>query len=582
MAKRVLSVARIQEIQRLIQAGHSNRQIAQALRCRRSRVREIRELGEEAIKVFTLPPTAIDPPWAQSVHWPVVLEEIGRGFEIKRIWEERAASHTSYSNFWKYLTRRYPSLMQESVVLREFEPGTHCEVDWAGDTLEWWDESRHKKKAHLFVGILCHSQLIFAYATEDEKKVNWLNSHGKMYSFFGGVPCVTVPDNLKTGTKKAHLYDPDLNPDYAELAVHYQTAVVPARVRSPRDKALVENAVGIVMRLFRWRNRYRRFYSLSEINEALLEVVNQINHKAHSRLKVSRRERFESVEKEKLKPLPETPFEQIEWRICRVHPDSTVALESNYYSVPYPHRGKEVRVKLTSRQVEIFLGLERVALHSRHFSRRGKRILHPDHLPPNAKAYLEATPKNLLAQARFISPTLHDLIDELLQEDALGHLRRAQGLIRHARGEIQRYGREEAEARIREAIAQMRSFGKIRVLFFEEILKELRPLASPEDRTIQRKPGNPMLRGTEATVQNQPQLLLLERNPNGTHTTESFNAGAEVNRHGNSLRSVAPGGQETRTHLGGEFRSALTSRERLPEKKKGLESDQVFSAQSKF
>lgn len=516
MARRVLSVARITEIQRLIQEKLSDRQIAKALCCRRSRVAEIRQLGAEAVKTLTLPPAASEPPWADQIVWPVVLDEIGRGFEIKRIWEERVATVTSYPNFWKYLKRRYPSLLQETVTLREFTPGTHCEVDWAGDTIEWQHE-RSRRRAHVFVGILCHSQFIFACATENEQKVNWLSSHEKMYQFFGGVPQVTVPDNLKTGTQRAHRYDPDLNPAYVELAAHYQTAVVPARVRSPRDKALVENAVGIVMRLFRWKSRQRRFSSLAEINELLRETVDQINGKPHTRLKVSRRERWETFEKPFLKSLPDLPFEQIEWKLARVHPDSTIAVESAYYSVPHQHRGKEVRVKLTPRQVEVFLELERIALHSRDRSRSGRRILNHEHLPPHAQAYREATPQNLLSQARFLSSALYEFIDELFNQDALGHLRRAQGFLRHARQEVLRYGKSEAEGRIAEAVSQMRRFGKARVLFFEEALKQLRLRSLPnpsQERDIQRQPGNPMLRRkttAEAAAQGHS-LLLPERN----------------------------------------------------------------------
>jgi transposase len=163
----------------------------------------------------------------------VVIEEIGRGFELKRIWEERVSRVTGYSNFWKFLGKRYSWLMKKTVTLREFEPGTHCEVDWAGSRIPWWDHRGQRREAHVFLGILCHSQLIFAWASADERKHNWIAAHQKMYSFFGGVPRVTVPDNLKSGVSKAHLYDPELNPGYSEMGRHYHTAIVPARVRRP-------------------------------------------------------------------------------------------------------------------------------------------------------------------------------------------------------------------------------------------------------------------------------------------------------------------------------------------------------------
>lgn len=511
MARRAWTVARVEEIQRLIEEGLSDRQIARTLRCRRSRVREIRELGGTAGQVIAaLPAEVLEPAWASRVEWTAVVDEIGRGFEIKRIWEERAADATGYSNFWKYLSRRYSWLLKRTVTLREFDPGTHCEVDWAGDKIPWWDAHGHRREAHVFVGILCHSQLIFAWAASDERKHNWLAAHQKMYTFFGGVPRVTVPDNLKTGVSKAHLYDPDLNPGYMELARHYGTAVVPARAARPRDKALVENAVGIVMRLFRWTCRDRRFHSLAEVIEALSIICERINNKQHSRFRTSRRDRFETLERANLKPLPEHPFEEIEWKQASVHPDCTIAVDSATYSVPHVHRGKQVRVKLTARQIEVFVALERVALHPRDRSKSGARHIVPEHLPANSLAYRETTPQNILSQARFLSTALHAFIDGIFQEDTLAHLRRSQGLIRHAREEINRFGRAEAEPRIAAATEQMRRFAKVRVSFFEEQIKRLRKqMTAPNAaREIERIPGNPMLRGSGEAREQDEQLSL--------------------------------------------------------------------------
>ncbi len=492
-------MALVQEIQRLIDEGLSDRKIARALRCRRNRVAEIRSLGPAAQAGFVsavMTPHPQDPAWASTLEWAAVLDEVGRGFEIKRIWEERAASLTSYPNFWKYLSRRHPSLLRSTVSIREFAPGTQCEVDWAGTTIAWWDDRGGAHAAHVFVGTLCHSQLIFAHGFENEKKEAWLSGHVKMYSFFKGVPRVTAPDNLKAGVTRTHLYDPDLNPAYCELATHYGTAVVPARVRRPKDKALGELAVKLITRLFAWMFRHRRFRSLAEVNEALSEACERINTRPHARFKISRLDRFERNERLALKPLPPTPFEQTEWKAARVHPDSTVAADSATYSVPHIHRGKEVRVKLTGHQVEIFLGLARIALHPRDRSRSGVRVIEPTHLPPNAQAYLESTPQFLLSQARGVHPALGSLIEELFNQDALGHLRRAQGLVRRARTEIDALGRKQAEPRIAQAVDQMRRFGKIRVSYFDAQLSALRKrdLTPAPDRDIQRIPGNPMLR----------------------------------------------------------------------------------------
>lgn len=508
MARRIWTVARVEDIQRLIRLGHSDRQIARTLRCRRTRIGEIRELGADAVRAIAIEQVAeAEPAWAMLIEWSAVETEIRQGFELKRIWEERAKEATSYSNFWKYLWRRFGWLLKRTVTLREFDPGTHCEVDWAGGKIEWWDEGRHRREAHIFIGILCYSQVIFAAAFVDEKRASWLVAHQKMFAAFKGVPRVTVSDNLKTGVNKAHLYDPDLNPAYADLARHYDTAIIPARPRHPRDKALVEGAVRIVMRLFRWMYRNRKFRSLNEVSEALAAVIERINSRPHSRYRVSRVERLESLERAHLQPVPQVPFEDIEWREPSVHPDCTVAVDSATYSVPHIHRGKEVRVKLTARQVEVFLNLERIALHARDRSRSGARHIEPIHLPPNSMAYREATPQNILSQARFLSAALHSFIDELFKQDTLANLRRSQGYIRHAREEISRFGRTEAEPRIAEAMAQMRRFDNNRVAFMASAIERLRTKKMPEvSRAIARIPGNPMLRATVDNAEEKPPL----------------------------------------------------------------------------
>ena len=176
MPRKGLTMARIHEVLRLIQEGLSDRKIARALALRRSRVAEIRGLGSEAPTVLG---TAVFPEllWTDGVDWDAVDREIREGHELKRIWEERAAERTSYSNFWKYLNRRFAPLLKETVTLREFEPGGHCEVDYSGDPVLWWDEQNRPRKAQIFVGILCHSQLLFALATADQKKASWLLAH---------------------------------------------------------------------------------------------------------------------------------------------------------------------------------------------------------------------------------------------------------------------------------------------------------------------------------------------------------------------------------------------------------------------
>lgn len=494
------SMAQYIEIERLIQVGQSDRQIAKALKCRRTKVAEIRkkQLTPDVIGRAQKPEAKLPPGWALTIDWETVEKDIREGYQIKRIWEEVAQSYTSHSNFFKYVKTRFALLLDHTVTLREFRSGEHCEVDYAGDKIEWLNTKTGEiHQAHVFVGILCFSQKIFAVAHENEKKPNWLDAHRMMFEFYRGVPRVLVPDCLKNGVVKAHIYDPDLNPDYVELASHYGVAIVPARSRHPRDKALVENAVGILMRYFRFVNRRRTFTSLAEVNRALAEAVSRINAKPHSRFKVSREERFKTLEKGTLRPLPLEPYSMSEWKIATLHPDCTVSVDGNFYSAPHIHRGKELKVKLTANLVEIFLDLERIGLHDRARGKIGERVIKNEHLPENSRAYREATPQMILSQARFSNVELHKLIDELFQEDTLAHLRRAQGLVRKAFATIQAHGHTASAPWIEGAVAQMRRFGRVRVQAFEDMIKaEMKKTAvSREDREITRQPGNPMLRG---------------------------------------------------------------------------------------
>jgi hypothetical protein len=537
----------VEEVQRKIALGLSDRDIALAHRCRRSSVSEIRALGTDAVQVLRMGPPSDVPAWAEGVAWQAVLDEIGRGFAIKSIWEERAGALTGYQNFWKYLYRHYPAIMRTSVTPREFAPGSYCEVDWAGGYVLWFDGRNRAHKASIFLGILCHSQLIFSQACENQKILQWLNSHEKMYKYFGGVPTVTVPDNLRTGVSKVHRYDPDLQQNYADLAAHYGTAIVPARPRRPKDKALVENAVGLVMRYFYFINRDKKFHSLEEINYSLREVIDKINARKHTRLKVSRRDRFEMNEKSALKVLPDTAFELTEWHTCRLHPDSSISLDSATYTAPFIHRGRELRVKASLRQIEIFYGSERIAVWARDRSRRGLRHIDPAHLPLNSQAYLEAVPQNILSQARFLSQHLHDFINDLFNDDTLGNLRRAQGFVRIARTEIKQCGNADATTRIIKVIEEMRRYNKSRTPFFKERLEYLRKCQWQEkikERDIERKPGNPMLRhntpAEEQEKHGQQYAHSLEGEQiNGTGTNEIIDGGVEAFGHGDAVRKTS-------------------------------------------
>jgi len=494
MGSRSMTVGRYEEIRRRLAEGRGLREIARALNCSRSTVREVRDGARQSPDAPRLPS---DPLWMLQLEWPAIVHDLGLGHPLKFIWEEKAQHLTTYSNFWKQFYRKFPQYRDASVTAREFGPGERVEVDYAGDALEWIElKSGEIRKAFVFVAGLGFSQLLFAWAAEDMKSRNWLGMHRRMFSFYGGVPHVTVPDCLKQGVLKCHLYDPDLNPGYAQLASQFSTAVVPARPDHPKDKAIVEGLVKILMRYVRFRYRRTRFTSLTQINQALGECVERINARRHTRFGISRRERFESIEKAALKPLPLGELEYADWKDATLHPDCYVYIEGDYYSAPHIHRHKKLRIKITENQVEIFLGLERLAIHPRSRHRNGRRVFIDAHFPAASQAYYEATPQRLLSQSRFIHPDLNQLFVELFNADVFGNLRRCQGFVRTCTKEINTAGHELASLRIAAAIATMRRYEKFRVPYFQALLAQARKntVAEEGDRQIVRRPGNPMLR----------------------------------------------------------------------------------------
>jgi len=515
MGIRNMTVRRYEEIRRRLAEGRSLREIARALGCSRRTVREVRD-GERGSP--DAPKALPDPLWMSQLDWPSIIHELGLGHPLKFLWEEKAQHLITYPNFWKQFYRKFPQYREASVTAREFAPAERIEVDYAGDPIEWIEmKTGQILKGWVFVSALGYSQLLFAWAAEDMKSRNWLGAHRRMFNFYGGVAHVLVPDCLKQGVQKCHLYDPDLNPGYATLAVHYGASVVPARASHPKDKAICEGLVKILMRYLRFRYRRTCFTCLAQVNEALSQCVERINGQRHRRFGLSRQERFEAVEKAALKPLPTDECDAGEWKTATLHPDCYLYIEGDYYSAPNIHRHKRLRIKLTENQVEIFLDLERLAIHPRSRHHNGKRIFIDAHFPPASQAYYEATPQKLLSQSRFIHPELNRLFVEMFNADIFGHLRRAQGLIRACTKEINASGRDLACARILAAIATMRRYNKIRVPYFQDLLAQARKAALvPEaGREIVRRPGNPMLRyaggaavsaatGAQSTPQENP------------------------------------------------------------------------------
>lgn len=491
-----ITMAMLDDIKQKIANNLSDREIARTLKKRRSLIAEIRS-GE-----FKPNFEVRSPKWAEGLNWDEILKEIGHRHTLKDIWSELAYELISYEQFTRYLHHRYPFLKREFVVPRDFKPGERAEVDWAGDQVPFIHPKTLKvEQAQVFIGILGYSQLVFAHATLTQQKPDFFQSHRLMYEFFGGVPLVTAPDNTKTAVIKTHLYDPDLNPEYRELAHHYDTSIVPARPYRPKDKALVEGAVKLVMRAMRWKYRRHTFTSLTEVRQALTTVVEELNAKKHTRFKVSRNDRF-LAEKSHLKPLPTVPYEACFIKDATVHPDSTIQVERQFYSVPHRLRGKKLRIKIYDHTLEVYEGIERVAVHMRLKGVLGQRLIDESHMPENAKAYREQMPQTILWQAKNLSPSLHDFLADLFTKDTCGNLRRSLGFIGAARKVSREYKTPDlAEPVIKAAVEHMVRFNQFRVEVFKSALAshKQQTLFNMDAKEINRKPGNVMLRRAPET-----------------------------------------------------------------------------------
>ena len=253
----------------------------------------------------------------------------------------------------------------------------------------------------------------YAEAVETQSLADWIGAHVRTFEFLGGCPEVLVPDNLKSGVTKSCRYEPDIQSTYAEMAGHYGVAVVPARVRKPKDKAKVEAGVLLVERWILARLRHRVFCSLPELNRAIAELVGDLNRRPFKKLPGCRRSAFEAQDRAALQPLPATPYEFAQWKQVKVHVDYHVEVDGHYYSVPHTLVGRKLDVRYTATTVEAFHQGQRVACHPR-IDIRGRHTTVECHMPPHHR-YSKWSPQRLIGWAEKTGPATAQLITAILQ-----------------------------------------------------------------------------------------------------------------------------------------------------------------------
>src|ERR1700741_3190630 len=351
--------------------------------------------------------------------WAEVHRELKRKHvTLQMLWDEyieRCPDGYRYSRFCD-LYRIWASRLL--VTMRQTHAGgDKLFVDYAGDTVPVIIDRLNGKTrpAQIFVAVLSASNFTYAEASWTQGLGDWIAAHTRAFAAIGGVPKLLGPDNTKVAVIKACLYEPQVNRSYAEMAAHYDSAILPARPRRPRDKAKVEAAVLIIKRWLLGWLRHRRFYSLAELNAAIGELLRQLNdERTIRRLGVTRRALFEELDRPNLNALPAQPYCFAEWRVRRVGVDYHVELEGHFYSVPHRFARNEVEVRLTPRAVEIFLKGERIAAHLRASSNHRHTTV-PEHMPSSHRRDADLTVERIRREAASIGPATAALCELILE-----------------------------------------------------------------------------------------------------------------------------------------------------------------------
>lgn len=467
MARKRLSMRKIREVLRLRHAGGlSIRAIARACSIGKETVREYLFRASEAGLSWPLPdglkdeeleqrlfPSALKSFGKKSVpDWALIHQELKRkGVTRQLLWaeyKEERANHLSYSQFCE-LYRKWAKELHP-VMRITHKAGEKLFVDFAGLTMPYTDPSTgEEKQAHIFVATWGASNYTYAEAFPSQSLTSWVSGHVRAFKYFGGAPEVLVPDNTKTAVTSPCYYEPDLNPTYLELAEFYGSAVLPTRVKEPKDKAKVEKGVQTVEYWLIAPLRKRQFFSIEEINEALWERLDELNSRPMQKLKRSRKEMFEELDKPALKPLPQQAFEIAEWKKAKVGIDYHVEFNKHYYSVPYTLIKKTVYLRATENVVEVFCKNKRVSSHKRDDT-PGRHSTHPPHMPESHRQYTEWNPERFRRWAEQAGVFTAELVEKIFSSRAHPEqgYRSCLGLMRLETG----YGKERLEAAAKRAL----------------------------------------------------------------------------------------------------------------------------------
>lgn len=448
---------KIREVLRLkFECGRTNRQIAASCRLgagtvsdylQRARSSAVSWTDAQALtdaaleaRLFKQPQYRASLPRA-SIDFDWVHQELRRtGVTLQLVWTEyveaaqgRAGEEPPYQ-YTQFCERYHRWRGRLDLVMRQtHRAGEKAFIDYSGKRPTIIDPTTGEIiEVELFVMVLGASNYTFAEATRSQKSADFVGSIVRGLDFFGGVPEVLVPDQLRSAVTGPDRYDPDINATLLDLATHYDTAIIPARPRKPRDKAKVEAGVLIAQRWIVARLRHRRFFSLGELNLAIAELLEDLNARAFKRLPGCRRSAFASIDQPALKPLPTARFVPSERAWARVNIDYHVTFDERLYSAPHALVGERIEIRATNAMVEIWHGGQRVHGHVRSYGPKGSVVTCEAHRPTAHRDYGKWPPERLVGWAAKIGPNVARVAEMTLGQyprPELGY-RAVLGLIR--------------------------------------------------------------------------------------------------------------------------------------------------------
>jgi len=348
---------------------------------------------------------------------------------------------------------------------QEMKAGDKLFIDYCGNKLCITDKiTGEKKEVEIFVGILGASQLIYVEATHFQKQEDVVRSTENCIHFYGGVPKAIVPDCMKTAVIKANKYEPELNAMFADFALHYDTVIFPTRPASPRDKSLVENAVRIVYQRIFAPLRDQIFYTIEELNTSIKKELVSLNDRNIQKLKVSRRELFEQIERHELGTLPNRKFTLRKITTATVQLNYHVYLteDKRYYSVPYRLRGRKISLFYSDTAVEIIHKHESVAIHER-IKNQGYST-NKDHMPSSHRFYADWNPERIESMAAIVGEFVKSLVLMIMERSKYPEqgFKSCIGIIQLAK----KYGNDNVNKACRKAIV----FQSLKYSFIKNIL----------------------------------------------------------------------------------------------------------------